>query len=65
MDRSTIEALGHRPSIPYLEGYVLKDLLLLDTLDSHGYAEWRPELQEESVSFDDVEKNSGLRFIRK
>ena len=23
MDRSTIEALGHRPSIPYLEGYVL------------------------------------------
>ena len=60
MDRSTIEALGHRPSIPYLEGYVLKDLILLDTLDSHGYAEWRPELQKESVSFDDVEEKLGF-----
>ena len=60
MDRSTIEALGHRPSIPYLEGYVLKDLILLDTLDSYGYAEWRPELQKESVSFDDVEEKLGF-----
>ena len=28
-DRSTFKALGRRPAIPYLEGYVLKDLLLL------------------------------------
>jgi hypothetical protein len=60
LDKSSMEALGKHPSVPYLEGYVTKDLLLLDTLDKNGYAEWKPELQKEPISFDDVEKELGF-----
>ncbi|MBR6599129.1 MAG: SecY-interacting protein Syd [Oscillospiraceae bacterium] len=47
------------PSIPYREGIVSKELLLLDTLKG-GYAEWRPRLQEEKISFEKIEEELGF-----
>ena len=62
LDKSSLKALGKHPSVPYLEGVVSKDLLLLDTLDKNGYVVWKPELQKEKISFDHVEKELGFVF---
>ena len=56
MDRNSLENTGKLTRIPYKEGYVSKELIILDTLDDEGYAVWRPQLQTEPVSFDDIEK---------
>ncbi len=61
MDNNSMKKLGKLPSIPYIEGKVSKDLLLLDTLDK-GYVVWRPELQRETVSFNNVENELGFNI---
>ena len=59
MDNNSMKKFGELPSIPYIEGIVSKDLLVLDTL-KNGYVVWRPELQKEHPSFDNVEKELGF-----
>ena len=61
MDDNSMKKLGKLPSIPYIEGKVSKDLLVLDTL-KNGYVVWRPELQKEHPSFDNVEKELGFKI---
>ena len=59
MDRNSLEEIGKLPRVPYTEGRVSKELLLLDTLEQ-GYAVWRPRLQEEKISFEKIEKELGF-----
>ncbi len=50
------------PGVPYKEGFVSKELLLLDTLNKNGYAEWRPRLQEDKISFEKIEEELGFKI---
>ena len=62
MDRDSLATFGKLPRIPYIENYVSKELLLLDTLDEDGYAVWRPQLQEKKFSFESVEEEVGFKI---
>ena len=50
------------PGVPYKEGFVSKELILLDTLNKNGYAEWRPRLQEDKISFEKIEEELGFKI---
>lgn len=50
------------PKIPYMEGLVSKELILLDTLSKNGYASWVPRLQEEKISFEKIEEELGFKI---
>ena len=59
MDRNSLKKTGKLPRVPYKEGLVSKDLIQLETLEK-GYAVWRPQLQKEKVSFEEIEKELGF-----
>ena len=56
MDRNSLKVLGTLPTVPCREGA----LILPDTCDEYGYSVWRPQLQTEPFSFDDIEKDFGF-----
>ena len=62
MDRNSMEKFGELPRVPYMEGIVSKELLLLDTLSKDGYAVWRPRLQEDKISFEKIEEELGFKI---
>ena len=57
MDRNSMKALGTLPTIPCRKG----PLILPETCDKYGYSVWRPQIQTETVSFDDIEKELGFK----
>ena len=57
MDRNSMKALGTLPTVPCREGA----LILPETCDRYGYSVWRPQLQTETFSFDDIEKELGFK----
>jgi len=58
MDRNSMKALGTLPTIPCKKGA----LILSETCDKYGYSVWRPQLQTEPVSFNDIEKELGFEI---
>lgn len=62
MDRNSLAKRGKLPSIPYMEGFVSKELLLIDTIDEEGYVVWRPQVQKEKYSFENIEKELGFEI---
>jgi len=60
MDRNSMEKFSEPPRVPYMEGIVSKELLLLDTLSKDGYAVWRPRLQEDKIYFEKIEEELGF-----
>ena len=54
MDRNSLSGIGELPTIPYREGVVSKELILMETL-KNGYAVWRPQLQKKKISFESIE----------
>ena len=58
MDRNSLKVLGTLPTVPFKEGA----LILSETCDNHGYSVWRPQLQTEAVSFENIEKEIGFEI---
>jgi hypothetical protein len=58
MDRNNMKELGTLPTVPCREGA----LILPETCDKYGYSVWRPQLQTETFSFDDIEKELGFKI---
>ena len=60
MTQNNIKKKGIPPTAPCNEKKFPTGLFLLETLDENGYAQWKPKLQEESVSFDTIENEIGF-----
>lgn len=60
MTQNYMNEWGVPPRAPYTEEKNPTGLFLPGTLDNKGYAQWKPKLQEKSVSFDAVEKELGF-----
>lgn len=60
MTQNYLKERGIPPQAPCNEERHPTGLFLLETLNDKGYAQWKPKLQEKSVSFDAVEKELGF-----
>ena len=60
MTQNNIKKKGVPPKAPCNEDRFPTGLFLLDTLDENGYAQWKPKLQEKTVSFDSIESELGF-----
>ncbi len=60
MTQNYMKKRGVPPKAPCNEEKYPTGLFLLETLDDNGYAQWKPKLQEKSVSFENVEKELGF-----
>ena len=60
MTQNNIKKKGVPPTAPCNEEKFPTGLFLLETLDENGYAQWKPKLQEEPVSFDSIENEIGF-----
>jgi hypothetical protein len=62
MKQNWLKSMGVPPQAPCNEVKRPTGLFVLETLGNYskGYAEWRPKLQEEQVSFENVEKELGF-----
>lgn len=60
MTQNNLKKKGMPPKAPCNEEKFPTGLFLLETLDDEGYAQWKPKLQENPVSFEIVEKELGF-----
>ncbi len=60
MKQNNIKELGIAPKAPCDEKRFPTGLFLLDTLDADGYAQWKPKLQDKTVSFSVIENELGF-----
>ncbi len=60
MTQNYINEWGTPPQAPCNESKHPTGLFLLDTLNDDGYAQWKPQLQDKIVYFDNVEKELGF-----
>lgn len=60
MTQNYIKERGVFPQAPCNESKRPTGLFLLDTLNEDGYAQWKPQLQDKAVYFDNVEKELGF-----
>ena len=60
MDRNSMKVRGKLPSLPFVAGPAEKTLFLEETRSKSNWAVWRPKLQTESFSFDEIEKELGF-----
>lgn len=58
MDRNSMKVRGKLPAVPLKEGA----LILPETCDDEGYSVWRPQLQTEPVSFENIEKELDFKI---
>ncbi len=60
MTQNYLKKKGVPPKAPCNEEKYPTGLFLMDTLDDNGYAQWKPKLQENAVSFENIEKELGF-----
>ncbi len=60
MTQNYLKKKGVPPKAPCNEEKYPTGLFLLETLDDEGYAQWKPRPQENTVSFENVEKELGF-----
>ena len=60
MTQNYLKERGIPPQAPCNEERRPTGLFLLETLNDKGYAQWKPRLQEETMSFDNVENKLGF-----
>jgi len=60
MTQNYIKKKGTPPKAPCNEDKNPTGLFILDTLDDNGYAQWKPKLQEQSISFNSLERILGF-----
>lgn len=53
---------GTYPRVVYRRECDKKGIYIAETLNSTGYAEWQPVLQDEPIMFDDLEKELGFKI---
>lgn len=62
MTQNYLNEWGVPPQAPCNEKRRPTGLFLLETKNSEGYAQWKPRLQENPVSFDNVENKLGFKI---
>ena len=62
MTQNYLKKKGVPPKAPCNEDKYPTGLFLMDTLDENGYAQWKPKLQENAVSFENIEKELGFKI---
>ena len=60
MDRNSMKVRGKLPCLPFSAGPAEKTLFLEETRNKSNWAVWRPRLQTEPFSFDEIEKEFGF-----
>lgn len=62
MTQNYLKKKGVPPKAPCNEEKYPTGLFLMDTLDENGYAQWKPKLQGNAVSFENIEKELGFKI---
>lgn len=62
MTQNYLKEWGVPPQAPCNEKRRPTGLFLLETLNDEGYAQWKPRLQENPISFDAIEKDLGFEI---
>ena len=60
LDTSYRQEYGNHPKVVYRSECDKKGIYISGTLDSEGYAEWQPVLQDEPIMFEDLESELGF-----
>lgn len=62
MTQNYIDVFGTLPQVPFQEELCKTGLILTETKDNEGYVQWKPIIQTEKRSFDELEKYFGFEI---